>query len=519
MIDLTTRSTVYAFVPIFREQERKFWHQIAETLYSRYSTHVVISGLAVNQVEVIAHNFIALPLDYSHGRVPQQKDLDNLDQFQLLLDRFCSKATLWGESYSTDAIQYYASTISLHLKILNPISILIWNWHRPEGMLARAIAESMGIQSWDIERTPWPGMLSLDRNGQLSETNLAMSLASFSARHADFELSTNDDLKTYFKRGEEYVSRVMKESWTWWHQPGPFSSVAAKISGSSSYKKAKYRVLFAGQVDNDVQNFLFNPKYNLNITAFEAFIQALPDDSFVIGKHHPMAKSAITDYQKVIDKAEHVTGVWTADLDVEDAMSLADHVAAVNSSILFEAMFHRRSCFEMGQTMLSDLGVFYECKPDVDLCVAIEEWLSEPECNYSKRFQRFLVLTGFALSQGLLAFKDFALSFDEPNSDVFLGKWFNQLFANQESILEPSASDCLPIEFGNLANSLATAGLCHQAAAIGDLCKELENLNSLSVRKTAVAFLLSLKASFTRRITKFGNRLPRLSQHKNIQIN
>lgn len=509
-------TSLYAVVPLLRNAELQFWTRVARLISLNARGDLFITGRGVGKSDYCKGGPVFLP--YYMQTSSCNYSLENDEAAQCLYRQISNQADLWGEPYSYDDFLKEASIISLHLSVIKPLAVLIWNWHRPEGFLTRIIAESKGISCWDIERTPWPGMLSLDRNGQLSETNLGISLATFSGKHKDCNVSTEDCIDRYRQRGMEYFSRVMEESWTWWQQPNPRNSIAAKIARNSDYCEAKHRVLFAGQVDNDVQNFLFNPRYNSNAEAFEAFIQALPNDTFVIGKHHPLAKSSISDYQEIIDKAEHVTGLWTAELDVETAMTLAEHVAAVNSSILFEAMFHGKSCFEMGQTMLSKLDVFYDCKLDDELSDAIEEWLSESEEDCSKRFRRFLVLTGFALSHGLLAFEDFSLSFDEPDADVFMGKWLNRLSIGQESRSNFSVSDCLSIEFSNLVNPLAALGLCHKEATISNLRKELGNSNSLSVKKAAIALLLSLKASFKRRMTVIAARLPRLSHYKKVQV-
>lgn len=491
---------VYAFVPIFREQEQSFWQSVAESLYSRHSIHLVISGPAVNHVHSIGRYLTALPLNHRWKRSSQPSGFDVLGSFQSTINNVHHQASLWDKVYSTDDQLIHASSIALHLSSINPIAVLIWNWHTPEGLLARTIAESMGIQCWNIERTPWPGMLTLDNRGQLSETNLSASLRILSHKHVEILSPLDNDLQLYLDRANQYISIIRSSSFTWWKQPDTEVSNAKIVRQCESYINAKYKILFAGQVDNDVQNFLFNPLYKNNIDAFEAVLNSLPKGSFVVGKHHPKSRLPISDYQHLIDKTPHVSGIWSQDLDVETSLSLVDHVIAVNSSFLFEAICQGKSCFELGTTMLSGLNIFYDCMNQADLELAIIHWLSRPLNDCKKREIRFRVMTGYALSHGLLSFEPFTFTFGEPDCKIFMLKWLNQIFdiqVQQHSDIKSKEFDLsLPIP----SNAMAVEALIRYSSTLDSLDRQLRLDSATSVKKSAVALLASIRQSITRRI-------------------
>jgi hypothetical protein len=509
MNDYGEAFTLYAFVPIFREQEKCFWQRVAESLNSLYSTHLVISGRAVNRFYSYGKNLTAVPLSHSWINSSQSSEFKSSSSFKTIVSKVQSQASLWDEDYSSDEQLIHASSIALHLSALNPIAVLIWNWHRPEGLLARSIAQSMGIQCWDIERTPWPGMLTLDRRGQLSETRLASSLRIFSNKHLDLQLPLENGLQKYLDRADEFISIIRSNTLTWWQQPGSGISSAREIQQHDDYINSKYKILFAGQVDKDVQNFLFSPHYESNIEAFKAVLNSLPEGSFVVGKHHPMSLIPVSAYQHAIENTKHVSGVWTQDLDVASSLTLVDHVIAVNSSFLFEALSEGKSCFELGTTMLSGLNVFFDCTSQADLKSAISDWLCSPLSDYKKHVLRFRVLTGFALSHGLLSFEDFTFTFKEPDCKVFMMKWADQVLGYKAQHHADFQSKNHPLSSKMSSNSLAAEGLIHYASSVDALVHELSFVahelsieRSTGVKKSALTLLASIRKSIRRRIFK-----------------
>ena len=499
-------NTLYVFTPILRELEQDFWARIARLLNDEYTTYLVISGLAVRYFDWKAEDrVLLLPLKNHYICGAFQREAKSFIDLELL-QRIRNQAGLWDEQYSEEDIRSDAAGLTLHLTVLQPDALLIWNWHRPEGLLAKTIAESMGIQCWDIERTPWPGMLTLDRHGQLSETDLSASLRSFSEKYPDQGSPLDIRLLTYIDRADEYIATMKSHACTWWQQPPSGIPEATRSSQHADYENARYRILFAGQVDNDVQNFLFSPRYQSNIDAFAAFLNALPAGCFVIGKHHPMSSNAASVYQDMLDKAEHVTGIWTQDLDVESSLALVDHVIAVNSSFLFEALCHGKSCFELGQTMLSGLNVFYDCMHNADLESSIIDWISSPLSDCMKRAERFRVLTGFALSHGLLSFNSLPFTFEGPDCETYIRRWLNRHSSIQakQSMELPSGGQ--PLNLDVSANAFAVLGLVNFAYAEEMLRQGFKAEKAIGVKNAAFALLANLRISIGARIRNFANQ-------------
>lgn len=491
---------LYAFVPIFREQERSFWQRVADSLASRYSIHLVVSGRAVKRYYTDGKNFSALPLGHSGINFSRPSALRSSIDFQTIVNRTQKQASLWSEVYSSNEQFIHASLIALHLSALSPIAVLIWNWHRPEGLLARSIAESMGIQCWDIERTPWPGMLTLDKIGQLSETRLAASMRVLCDKHPILEASSCNSLQMYIDRANEYISAIKSDSYTWWQQPSSGAYVADYIRHHNDYITSSFKILFAGQVDNDVQNFLFSPHYESNIDAFVSVLNSLPDGTFVVGKHHPMSRVPVSAYQHALDNAQHVTGVWVKDLDVASSLSLVDHVIAANSSLLFEALCEGKSCFELGTTMLSGMNILYDCASNHNLEVAISDWLSSPLSDCKRRALRFRVLTGFALSHGLLSFENYSFSFNDAHCNIYMPKWLEQVLACKTLNLSDFQGDSRSFASGIPARALAMEGLLNYTSSVDALESQLSLEKATGIKKAILSLLEAIRKSVSHHV-------------------
>ena len=490
-------NSVYVYTPILRDQEISFWKRLSNALHDNYSLRIFLSGPYVHSFRQLSDSLVLLPNltinPSNHDFHGFPCDLENLFR------KIQQQGLLWNKAYDFNSFCGDASNICFHLSILTPNLVLVWNWHSTQGMLARSIAECMGLKCMNIERTPWPGMLTVDENGQLCETILSADLRNFSDKYPSLKSPLENDLSLYLDRGNEYIRTITADSYTWWQQPSGGNSKVEELRKREEFNGSKYRILFAGQVDNDVQRFLFGFQAKSNLEAFELFMSSLPDGAFVIGKHHPMSDIPASEYQSIIDKTDNVAGVWTLDLDVDNSLSLVDHVVAVNSSFLFEALCRGKACFELGFTMISGTNIFYDCSEGHDLRSALEKWLHAPKADISSRALRFRVLTGYALSHGLLSFEDLPFSFDAMKCEQFVRLWLDQiLFYRDQSIANPILHQDFIVSREAL-HSLSVNSLMNHICMLQGLSRD----SALGVRKSFGALLASVKNSVKFRMRRF----------------
>jgi hypothetical protein len=273
--------------------------------------------------------------------------------------------------------------------IINQISpdvVAVWNGHHPIEMILNGLCESANIPRLFLERGPIPGTLFLDPEGILADSGFA--------KNAAFDKTP--------KRRLQLMRRVSKwydpSRLTWWDQPE--SGDAATLRDRLGIPAGAKVLLFAGQVDADTQCFKFSPLFSSNLEAFQWFCSHLPSDEnvFVLGKHHPKATVAPDAFAEVVGKS----GVWATDVPLSDCLTLADRVAAVNSTVLFEAMLLGKPSLSMGLLLAAQSNVFYEVVSRESGGETIRDWLKAGD--FQNRLDRFAMFGARLLQHSLFAF-------------------------------------------------------------------------------------------------------------------
>ena len=286
-----------------------------------------------------------------------------------------------------DDIAAYASDI---VRTLQPAAAVIWNGHHvPEAILAAALRQR-GTPMLSVERAPVPRALFVDDRGLSSASAVAHRL----------EWPSVDG--RWLRRADEVSARIARGSLTWWEQPdrsGP-SSLRARLG----VPPGRQVLVFAGQVDADTQRFLFSPVFADNLDAWRWFLVQLAgrDDVFVIGKHHPKATTPPDAYRRALADSG-VAGAWCTDVAIDDALALADRVAAVNSTVLYEALARGVPALAMGDWLLQGRGVAYEVRDRRLDGAQVEAWLTASD--FSTRRDRWRAAMGFLLSGSIYAYE------------------------------------------------------------------------------------------------------------------
>jgi hypothetical protein len=249
----------------------------------------------------------------------------------------CSKR--WGRSGDQAAYRYSLRRIQHVVSLCRPGLVLIWNGFQPENLIVRALCKQVGCPVAYLERTPWPGCISLDREGILSDCSFLQEEVVWT------NASERADALSLYGR---YQSAVSQAEITWWPQPKSSESVALPAS-------TRPILLFAGQVDSDSQCFAFSPHFESNLEAFRWTVEQLREAPvFLLGKHHPNSGVSSDFYRRQLPTA---LGEWRDDLPLERLWPVISGVIAVNSSVLGEAMLRGIPAFRLGRTMMDSCGV------------------------------------------------------------------------------------------------------------------------------------------------------------------
>ncbi|MBN1674077.1 MAG: hypothetical protein JXR37_23715 [Kiritimatiellae bacterium] len=287
------------------------------------------------------------------------------------------------------ALCHFRDFYTAVLKTAEPVLTLIWNGHHAQEMILASLCRTAACPVGYVERGPFQGTLHLDPVGILGGSSVA--------GRSDWEWAT-PETAVHWQRVMAQAQMAYRHSGgTWWEQPP--SRGAAALRRSLQVPEGAKVLFFAGQVDADTQNLLYAPEYADNRDAFAGFCEALRgrDGVFVLGKHHPHSVRAPADYQAVVGRQ----GVWVTDVSVADCLAVADRAAAVNSTVLYEALMLGTPVLAMGRGLLHGKRIAYEPTDRATLHTAVSEWLAAED--QAERERRWLDFGAYLLAHALYA--------------------------------------------------------------------------------------------------------------------
>lgn len=365
-----------------------------------------------------------------------------------------------------------------YLKLIkenNPSLLLIWNGNDPRQYIISKLGENFGIERLFLERGPLPSVIFYDQKGVLNNS----SVSSF-----DFnKLQKTFDTHSHFK---DYSDWYNNTSETLWDQP--LNSENIDLREKFGISKNQKIIVFFGQVDNDIQNKLFSPYFNSNIKAFDWFIQnAITDEYFVIGKHHPKCEVSVEKYQSLIRNNTQV--VWTDQLSLKQCLDIADYVVAVNSSVIFDALLYKKPVYALGQSLLSNKDILYEYSPDTYKQTlklfydssAFENKLLNFQNMVELLFRENLIFTKNESSSKEFSRKILSLTADHNNQDnSFENKKIIENYYGNISIKEDSNSyGTLKKKIKNIYRMLLFKNFRRKIGRIKKLLASIEKLENL----------------------------------------
>jgi hypothetical protein len=318
----------------------------------------------------------------------------------LSLAAFDQRCHEFGMVYTAGKAPQWTALLSLVLSTTQPSLVIIWNGEHPEELLLREMLRQNRCPVLLAERTPWPGMVSIDPEGILCNASF------FGQRPKWANLENQLKWKCLYEEYERWINTV---GITWWEQPQAANPVLDRLAEIK--RQGRRVVLFAGQVDADTQSFLFSPHFSSNLEAFRWFVDALKPfpDVFILGKHHPKSSTPATAYQQLLAADR---GEWRTDLPLNDCLRLSDRLAAVNSSILCEGLIHRKPVIALGRTMLQGSGAVIEVS-NRDDHAAVISWLARSSPLPDELTEVWKDFSSWHFAQSLYAFKAFPQLMEE----------------------------------------------------------------------------------------------------------
>jgi hypothetical protein len=275
------------------------------------------------------------------------------------------------------------------LQTLAPVLTVIWNGQHAAELILAAASRLGGIPVLFAERAPITEALFVDEHG-LSSASAVAATRPWPMPPANWQALAH-----------AVCDQIVQTRSTWWEQPRSRAASAPELRAALQIPDEARVILFAGQVDEDTQSFLFSSQHASNLDAFEWLLQAVAalPDVYVVGKQHPKSRTPAARYAERLARSG-VRGQWRDDLSVEDAFAVADRVAAVNSTMLYEALANQCPALAMGDWLLSGQGAAYETTTEAD--TAVRDWWTARD--FGAKLERFYAALGHLLSRSVYAF-------------------------------------------------------------------------------------------------------------------
>ncbi|QEG42491.1 capsular polysaccharide export protein, LipB/KpsS family [Roseimaritima ulvae] len=356
-----------------REIEERFWKSVAVALRQTGDQLVMMRyGKVESEIDLIK-----FPAGFTFSEDPIGVD-----------EEFYKRANQWKRRNLDCKYNEILGQFLELFFVVQPELVIIWNGEQPHDVISKAILAQVGCPVLIAERMPWPGMISIDPSGILSNV-------SFCPQEPNWH--SGQERQFWVNEFQVYEEWLRTEKNTWWQQPSVSTEEELVTSETPP-------ILFAGQVDADTQNFLFSPHFDSNVSAFSWFLDAVDgEEYFVLGKHHPMSDVPATAYCKVTAgrKAQ-----WREDIALDEAFAIAKAVVAVNSSVLCEAIIHRKPALALGDTLLSRSGVIGTIQGK-QAYESVRSWLADAKSLGfelpAEQTNRWLEFSAFHFSKNLFA--------------------------------------------------------------------------------------------------------------------
>ena len=222
-------------------------------------------------------------------------------------------------------------------KIIQPDIVIVWN-----GLFAKRVAyahaaKQLHLPVYYAEKGMFPNSWYIDSKG-------INALSIVAEDRPNIEISEEAVGKWKSK-----LNMINKKGDSAWEQPVRTDTDA--LREKLGIKPGQKVIFFPGQVDSDSNIILFSPEFKTVVKALDWLAKDLPENEyFILAKPHPKGDATVDDFQKIIGNR----GKATLDLNVLDAIELADCIVSINSTVAFEAAIRGKPVLMLGQGVLSN---------------------------------------------------------------------------------------------------------------------------------------------------------------------
>jgi len=223
------------------------------------------------------------------------------------------------------------------MKIVQPDAAIIWNGMISKSAVYVAAARHLNIPVYHAEKGALPQSWYIDPKGINGQSSVASRNIGLDCERIEREAF------------QKILASIDSKGESAWDQPQRQN--LQTIRQALLIKPSQKVIFFPGQVNTDTNILLFSKYFKNSQDALTWLVTELPNtDYFILAKPHPKGDLNIKDYEEIIAAKGRVL----PEINVLDAIELADCVVSINSTIAFEATLRAKPVLLLGEGILSD---------------------------------------------------------------------------------------------------------------------------------------------------------------------
>lgn len=260
------------------------------------------------------------------------------------------------------------------LKITQPDVVIVWNGMLSKWAVYAEAARFLNIPVYYAEKGFLPDSWYMDSKG----INGASSIA-----EREFNLHVSEQDIAEFKSSLRIIDYHGTSAWE-----QPCRKNTGAIREDLDIKNKQKVIFFPGQVDSDSNIILFSDYFRNSLDALSWLVKGLSkDEFFIVAKPHPKGTLSEGDFKKVLsDRGKVVTEV-----NVLDAIELADCIVSINSTITFEAAIRGKPVLLLGKGVLNGKEYVSTYKEGVGARVQVMECIERYENDKDALYEKAIM--------------------------------------------------------------------------------------------------------------------------------
>ena len=264
-------------------------------------------------------------------------------------------------------------------EVIEPDLFIVWNGQFGIGRVFRFVAEQLAVPVCFAEKGVLPQSWYLDRQGINATSSIGRDFC------GNLEIG-----ETQVETFQEKIRKIDQTGASAWRQPE--RKDGAKIRQELGVKKGQKVVFFPGQVDSDSNILLFSSHFKRSLDVLSWLAQGTGQDHFILAKPHPKGMDKQEDFAAVLGGE----GRSITDMNVLDAIAVADVVVTINSTVAFEAIIRGTPVLQLGDGILTGKGLVAEYDPQqsareqINKCLAEHQEKGEEIAARALRFGAYL---------------------------------------------------------------------------------------------------------------------------------